>query len=287
MSDNLMSRRKFLVSAGTVAAAAGLAGVGLAKSAQPAAAVTAAAALPWPYPTTSAEQPEPEILARLAYEVYYAAGCAEATWYPIVQFLAEKSDTDPAYAPWATLPLGLFRFGGGGVASWGTLCGTCNGSAAIIAMTGASAKITDEVFQYYGETPLPTNGMDKARVEGWTPSAFGGKTAPIPLTNVPTSTAHSQLCHASLSQWTMTTSAADGSAEQKDRCAKACHDMVLQTTTLLNAYWLDNARVAPAGTLDDAVAGCGAVANGCHSSAKGKMACDSCHDETGAGPHGN
>ena len=55
----------------------------------------------------------------------------------------------------------------------------------------------------------------------------------------------------------MTTGAADGSADQKDRCAKVCHDMVLKTTTLLNAYWLDNAKVAPAGTLDDAVAGCG------------------------------
>ena len=79
----------------------------------------------------------------------------------------------------------------------------------------------------------------------------------------------------------MTTGAADGSGEQKDRCAKACHDMVLQTTTLLNAYWLDNAKVAPAGTPMEAVAGCGAVANGCHSSAKGKVACVSCHDETG------
>ena len=36
MSDNLMSRRKFLVSAGTVTVAAGIAGVGLAKVAAPA-----------------------------------------------------------------------------------------------------------------------------------------------------------------------------------------------------------------------------------------------------------
>ena len=34
MSDNLMSRRKFLVSAGTVAAAAAIAGIGLAKVAR-------------------------------------------------------------------------------------------------------------------------------------------------------------------------------------------------------------------------------------------------------------
>ena len=102
---------------------------------------------------------------------------------------------------------------------------------------------------------------------------------------MPTSTAHSQLCHASLSQWTMTTGKTDGSADQKDRCAKACYDMVLKTTTLLNAYFLDNANV-PAGALDPTVAGCRRLPLGCHA-AKGKMACDSCHDETGAGPHGH
>jgi hypothetical protein len=288
MSDNLMSRRKFLVSAGTVAAAAGLAGVGLAKSASPA--VAAPTAPPWPYPTSAAEQPDPETLARHAYEVYYAAGCAEATWWPLIEFLSSKSETDPLYAPWATLPRNVLKFGGGGVGGWGTLCGTCNGSAGVIALCGGPAKITDEIMQYYAETPLPTNGIDKAFAAGWVPSPFGANasgpiTAPNPLPNVPTATAHSQLCHASIAQWTMVTGKADGSADQKDRCAKACYDLVLKTTALLNAYFLDKTNL-PAGALDSSIASC---QTGCHSglhgSAKGKMACDSCHDETGAGPH--
>jgi hypothetical protein len=136
-------------------------------------------------------------------------------------------------------------------------------------------------MQYYAETPLPTNGIDKAVRAGWAPAA--GIAAPLP--NVPTSTAHSQLCHASLSQWTMTTGVADGSTEQRDRCAKACYDMVLKTTTLLNAYFANNANTVPAGVLDSTVAGCGAVSNGCHQPAKGKMACDACHDEV-VGEHG-
>lgn len=284
MSDNLMSRRKFLVSAGTVAAAAGLAGVGLAKSASPAAA--AATTPPWKYPTVAAEQPDPETVARHAYEVYYAGGCAEATWWPLVEFLAAKAATDPAYEPWVGVPRNMFKFGGGGVGGWGTLCGTCNGSAAIIALCGGSGKITDEIMQYYAETPLPTNGIDKAAAEGWHPSSFGTNaagpiTAPDPLLNVPTSTAHSQLCHASIAQWTMTTEKNDGSPDQRDRCAKACYDMALKTTALLNAYFLDKNDV-PAGVLDPSIASCQTA---CHSSAKGKMACDSCHTETGAGPH--
>ena len=279
MSDNQMSRRKFLVSAGTVAAAAGLAGVGLAKAAEPAQAA-AAQELVWPYPTDPAKQPVAETLARRAYELYYLqGGCAEATWWPIIEALAVDNPTT-----WGTLPKKIFAYGGGGVAGWGTLCGTCNGSSAIVGMVVANSthrnKIIDEVMQYYGETPLPTNGIDKAVHDGWAP-ATGAAT---PLPNVPTSTAHSQLCHASLSQWTMTTGSADGSTQQKDRCAKACHDMTLKTVMLLNAYFANSASTVPAGVLDPSIAACQTA---CHSSAKGKMACGSCHDETGAGPHDN
>ena len=88
MSDNLMSRRKFLVSAGTVAAAAGLAGVGLAKVAAPAGAVRPCRlGRIRPTPLSS---PIPETLARRAYELYYyvQGGCAEATWWPIIESLA-------------------------------------------------------------------------------------------------------------------------------------------------------------------------------------------------------
>lgn len=280
MSDNLMSRRKFLVSAGTVAAAAGIAGVGLAKVADPVGAHAGpTAATPWPYPTVPAEQPVPETLARRAYELYYTqGGCAEATWYPIIEALATTyPDT------WGILPKKIFAYGGGGVAGWGTLCGTCNGSAAIVGMiVGAAAdrtKIIDELMQYYAETPLPTNGVDKAVHAGWTPAAG----VPAPRPNVPTSISHSQLCHASIAQWTTTTGFEDGKAEQRDRCAKACYDMTLKTVTLLNAYFADNAKVLPLGALDPTIASCQA---GCHSTtAKGRMACDSCHDETGAGPH--
>jgi hypothetical protein len=271
MSDNLISRRKFLAGAGVVLGAASISGLAIAN--KPEAASAAGTMPPWPYPTTASLQPNPETLARRAYEVYYSSGCAEATWWPIIEFLA----TADATSPWATLPRNVFKYGGGGVGGWGTLCGTLNGSSAIIAMTGGASKITDEVMQYYAETPIPTNGIDKAAASGWTPTPIApATTIPAPLANVPTSTAHSQLCHASLSQWTMTTGKADGGVDQKDRCAKACYDMVLKTVTLLNAYHANHANV-PAGTLDPSIAGCQVD---CHSSAKGKMACDSCHDNT-------
>ena len=281
MLDKEMSRRKFLVGAGALATAVAVGGVGFAGRVSDARAE--GSAVPWPYPTDPAQQPDPDALARRAYELYYLqGGCAEATWWPIIEALAAKAGSDATYVPWTTLPKKIFAYGGGGVAGWGTLCGTCNGSSAIVGMVVSAAadrnKIIDEVMQYYGETPLPTNGIDRAVAAGWSPTTG----VPAPLANVPTSTAHSQLCHASLSQWTMTTGAADGSTQQKDRCGKACHDMTLKTVRLLNAYFANNAKALPAGVLDPSIATC---QSGCHSSAKGKMACDACHDEA-PGQHG-
>jgi hypothetical protein len=284
MSDNLMSRRKFLLSAGTVAAATGLAGVGLAKVAAPADAV-ADTPLAWPYPTVEADQPNPEALARKAFEVYMGMdgggrGCAEATWWPFVNFL---SGVTGGSTTWNTLPKDIFRFGAGGVAGWGTICGTLNASASVINMVVSNSAhrttLTNGIFQYYAETALPTNGAWKSYK-----NALGLGTAwaptPLPLENVPSSTANSPLCHSSLVQWTMTTHAANGGPLQKDRCGKACFDVTRKLAEMLNAYFLALATpgYTPAAVpLDPAVAACGA----CHATYTGaKMACGSCHDNT-------
>ena len=267
MSKQMLSRRNFLVGAG---AAIGLAVVPAVLNKPEVAEAAAAKDFPWSYTTLDADK-----VARRAYEVYYASGCMEATWWPIVEALAASDLTDAA-TTWGTIPMNLMKFGGGGVAGWGTLCGTLNGSCAIAAAVGAPGKISDEAMQYYANTPLPTKGTDVSIRKGdWKPA--GDKVpADGPLVNVPTSTAHSQLCHASLSQWTMTTGSADGTREQKDRCGKACYDMVFKTVTMLNAWHADPIAL-PAGTLDPIVAQCAP----CHTTpiAKGKMACDSCHDE--------
>jgi hypothetical protein len=272
MSDNLMSRRKFLVSAGTVAAAAGLAGVGLAKVAEPAAA--AGAVVPWPYPRAAGEQPVPEALARRAFEVYMGGtgagkGCAEATWWPFVEFLSGVTGGDTT---WATLPANLFRFGAGGVAGWGTVCGTLNAAAAIINMVVADGAHRTTLTNGIYQGVLGLGG-------GWTPAT--SPAGVLPLQNVPSSTANSPLCHSSLVQWTMTTGAANGGPLQKDRCGKACFDVTSKLTELLNAYFqaiTATATPSPIATpLDPAVAACGS----CHATYTGaKMACGSCHDNT-------
>jgi hypothetical protein len=287
MSDNLMSRRKFLAGAGLVLGAASVSGVALLKDPDPAEA--AGTVIPWAYPTDPADQPNPEAVARRAWEIYFKSGCAEAVWFSCVEALAAIPGANQA--DWASLPANMFRFGGGGVAGWGTICGTLNGAAALISMAvgpnvvdGKSGwthrnNLINGVFQYYAETALPTNNTYKSSqgalgsLGAWTP-------ATMPISNVPTSTANSPLCHSSLVQWTETTGNADASPAQRDRCGKACFDVAFKAVSILNTYHELNS--APAVSFDPSVAACGA----CHKEYTGvKMACGSCHDNTTSDGH--
>jgi hypothetical protein len=271
--DNGMSRRKFLASAGTVAGAAAVASIGLAKITSPAEAASTVN-VPWPYPTAVADQPVPEKLARRAFEVYFVSGCAEATWWPLIEALGVKYPDS-----WGTLPKNMFRFGGGGIGSWGTICGTVNGSCALIGMTVADGthrnNLIDAIMQYYANTALPTNAAWKSHMGSLgLPDTWNSPT--LPLKNVPSSIAHSPLCHSSLVQWTMTTGAANGGPLQRDRCGKASFDLVLKTTELLNTYFQMASPSAAPVALDPSVAAC----RSCHLTYTGaKMACSSCHDE--------
>jgi hypothetical protein len=280
MSDNVMSRRSFLAGAGLVLGAAAIPGVAMLKDAEPAAA--AGTALPWAYPGVPAEQPVPEALARRAFEMHRFQGfaCAEAVWWPFVEFLTPANP-----GTWGTLPQKMFQYGGQGIGGWGTICGTLNAAAAILGMTVANGThkgtLTDAIFMYYSKTALPTNDAWKSyqKALGLTTDWTGPTGANIPIENAPTSIADSPLCHSSLVQWTMVTNAANGGALQKDRCAKACFDVTLKLSALMNAYF---AAITPTATpapgavsLDPAVQACGA----CHVTyTPAKMACGSCHD---------
>lgn len=264
MSVTQVTRRKFIAGLG---ATVGLAAVPM-ISAGSRAGAAALHDIPFAYTVQ-----DPVAVAKRSYEVYYAAGCAEATWWAVVEALAADA-TNVDQALWASLPKKLFAFGGGGIAGWGTVCGTLNGSACAIKAVGAPNSLVDAVMMYYADTPLPTKGAENAiAAGGWTPGV-------MPRPNVPTCIGRTQLCHASISQWTMMTGFADGGPEQKDRCAKACFDLTYKTITLLNNW--KSTGAAPAVALDPSVTMCAGVCHTANGMApqKAKMACDSCHDET-------
>ena len=265
MQDEMLSRRNFLAGG---AAVLGLAAIPF--LAGPATAVAASAgdvsASPFPY-----EQLDPDVIGRRAYEIYYTSYCAEANWWPIVEALA--ASTNPAIAaPWQTIPKNIFKYAQGGVDGWGTVCGCLNGASAVIAATGAPAGVADALIQWYTESALPTNFIDKSVRDGWTPTG-----APVPLVNVPTSISDSPLCHASLSQWTMVSKGLPpSSAGVMDRCGKLSADVCRKAVELLNAYFKDNAHFVPTTVLPASTRACKAA---CHTGAfaQGKMDCDPCH----------
>jgi hypothetical protein len=259
MSENI-SRRSFLAGAGV---AAGIATVpGLVALSSPAVAAGAPADLPYPY-----EILDPVAVGRRAYEIYWASYCAEGAFYSIAEALAAKQPT----GPWAALPKNMFRYGAGGVAGWGTICGALNGAMAAIAMAGAPGAISDALMVWYGETPIPSSLMNDAVAGGWTPTA----PAIAPLAQPVKSTAGSQLCHISLSKWLVTSGSTVGSPGMADRCGKLTGDVAKKTVELLNAWKVDG--TLPTVVLPPSVAAC----KTCHSTnAYAKQDCSTqCHTE--------
>ncbi|MDZ4168528.1 MAG: hypothetical protein U1E26_02575 [Coriobacteriia bacterium] len=255
-----VSRRAFITGAGVMLGAV----VAPAVIRTTEASAAAPKALPWAYTPQ-----DPDKLARRAYEVFFQSGCSEATAWPLIEALAADT-SNPDRELWASIPKNVFAYGGAGLNAWGTVCGTLNGSSAILSMCGGPATIIDANMRYYAETPLPTNRIDNAYRSGWRPVS-----GPAPKMNAPTTTGHTQLCHASISVWTTMTGTTFSSAERKDRCAKASHDLMRNTVVLLNRWAAG--EVIPALVLSDAEKAC----SPCHSgNAKGRMDCDSCHDET-------
>lgn len=209
MSEKGMSRRDFLVSAGTYAASA-LASGGVIGAITPA---VAAPALPWAYVALN-----PQTVGEAGYNNYAIGGCMYATGAALVNALATAVG-----APWDSFNPDLFKYGGGGAAGWGTICGSLNAACAVIQMinpTGATAMI-NELFGWYVETPFPSTKFDAIAHYA---------------VNQPTTVSKSPLCHQSSGIWSYTTGNRIGSNPRKDRCAKLSGDVAYKVVEMLNAW---------------------------------------------------
>ena len=158
------------------------------------------------------------------------------------------------------------RFGGGGVGGWGTLCGTCNGSAAIIALASARRGSQQDHRRAHAVLRRDADADQRYRQGsrgGWTPTA-GARlrcrtflppppipscaTRPSPVDDDHRQARRQRGAEGPLRQGLLR------HGPQDDRCCS--------TRTSAN-----NANVVPAGALDPTIAPCQAA---CHSSAKGR-----------------
>ena len=185
---------------------------------------------------------------------------------------------------WDDIPYGgtsWFKYGGGGISGWGTLCGVPNGCCAVLNMINLHGAHANKVLGYYSETEFPTSAVSDLYYNGyWT--LPDGVPEPIPDNEVLARTvAFSPLCHVSISKWCdaagVNLKDTDYASRKykNDRCGKICADMAAFTAELINGSTYD--YVIPAETAECIT---------CHNAASdapnipaqnGKMDCAHCH----------
>jgi len=212
-------------------------------------------ALPWLY-----HELDPQTTAERAYLYHYEGHCMYGVFRSIVGQLADRYGE-----PYRSFPCAMMSYGAGGVASWGSLCGALNGAAAAIALFAPDrqkhASLINRVLLWYEQTELPVYLPARPRLD----------------MQIPTSAAHSILCHPSVSAWCKTSGHRVASKEHMERCARLTADTARQTVLVLNEG-LSRDLVHPM-IMDKQVSRC----NTCHGregerkDALARMTCGSCH----------
>jgi hypothetical protein len=218
--DRHLSRRGVLKAAGTIAigaagfaAASGIGGISLAEAKK-----ISAETWPWPY-----KKLNPAKTAELAYEEWYRVFCGGAVVSSVFNQLRETVGE-----PYKSFPIDAFIFLEGGIAGWGTICGTNSGANIVTNLiigprTAGSEDgmmMGSEMMQWYSETSMPT----------FTPKAPKVKTA------IPKTVADSPLCHISVGKWMKASNKELNSPERKDRCARLTASMAYHLVELLNDW---------------------------------------------------
>ena len=157
--------------------------------------------------------------AALAYQSYSEGLCMYSTFKGIVSLVAKKQQL-----PIPTAFYNLFKYGYGGCAGWGSLCGVCNGAAAAMGLFCEDKKIRDqmitELFRWYESADLPT----------YVPAGSSDK-------DFPRSVAGSILCHPSTNQWSRAAKVSVFSPERKERCGRLAADVAKKAVEILNAQY--------------------------------------------------
>ena len=175
---------------------------------------------PWPYVKL-----DPDKTAEIAYKEWYRVFCGAAVINSVFSQLRDKVGE-----PYKSFPVDSFVFLEGGMAGWGTVCGS-NAGANIVSNVIIGPRIGgpdcehghtigSDMMQWYSDAALPT----------FTPKEPKQKTAIIQTTS------SSPLCHVSVGKWMKKSGYALGSPERKDRCARVAASVAHKLVVDLNAW---------------------------------------------------
>ncbi|MCL3779234.1 C_GCAxxG_C_C family protein [Prolixibacteraceae bacterium JC049] len=214
-----------------------------------------------------------KVSAQIAYDEYPNGSCMYATFKSVIAQLSEKVGE-----PFTSFPVHMMKYGHGGIAGFGSTCGTINGAAALIGLFVSDKKQRDKLvaalFRWYERNEFPIFKPEKPALDA----------------DIPKSVSGSVLCHASLTNWAKASGHNIHDKERKERCRRLSADVAAKTTEMLNDFFAH--RYISKGTDDKTVGTCMT----CHGgegkldNTSGKMKCTSCHDESVAhkafaGPH--
>jgi hypothetical protein len=241
-----VSRRDLMLGAGTFAIGAAFAQfASMASKAE-----AAPQKWPWPY-----EKLDPAKTAELAYNEWYRVFCGAAVISSIFSQLAEKIGE-----PYKSFPVDPFIVLEGGMAGWGTICGSIAGaniaSNLIIGprIAGPDCEhghvIGSNITKWYGDANLPV---------------YVPKNPKANKESIVRTTSNSPLCHVSVGKWMKTSGHALASNERKDRCARVAASVAYKLVEDLNA-WKD-------GKYKEAVQWSAAK----HFGITGQQNCNECH----------
>ena len=217
--DRPISRRGVLkagsiaLGAAGIAAVSGIGGISLAEAKK-----ITAEVWPWPY-----KKLDPAKTAELAYEEWYRVFCGGAVVSSVFRQLREKVGE-----PYKSFPIDAFIFLEGGIAGWGTICGTNSGANIVTnliigprtAGSDDGMMMGSEIMQWYSETSMPT---------------FTPKTPKV-KSEIQKTVADSPLCHISVGKWMKASNKELNSPERKDRCARLTASVAYHLVELLNDW---------------------------------------------------
>lgn len=185
----------------------------------------AAPKVPWQYVALDVEQTR-----KLGHQGFYQGECCYGAFSAILNQL-----TDKVGFPYDQFPVDVMKFGAGGVAGWGTLCGALLGSATAISLVVPLAdgkKLISELMGWYTQTPFPSETANKcASNHEYLVQEY--KSDQVLVQNV----SQSPLCHVSVSEWCKASGYASGSKEREERCGRLAGDVAAHAVELLNAHF--------------------------------------------------
>ncbi len=212
MKSEALSRRELLLGAGKVAAGAAILSLGAGAGIKSAEAYEYASAYKY-------AKLDPKEVGDIAYKNYFKRWCTSTVITGFVEPLKKKVG-----GAWKNFPIDAYRWGHGGLAGWGTVCGTLPGAGIIIGMVTrdtdvAEAMVNDLAF-YYSYTELPSYVP---------PKIMKSEIHQMTMAGTP-------LCHVSVGKWMSSEGVGFLTEERAERCARLSANVAIETAQMLNDW---------------------------------------------------